>query len=86
MTKPTISFEPFTDNIGGEFLIPCTHHDLFKIEDLGLKQFTEIVKDHSFSWKERDRERFLGLRLSVVNLVMLEKLCKIEISQQTIDK
>jgi hypothetical protein len=86
MTKPTVTFEPYTDNIGGEFLIPRTHHDLFKIEDLGLNQFMEMVMDHSLAWNQKSRERFLGLRLSAANLVMLEKLCKIEISQQTIDK
>ncbi len=86
MHKPVVCFEPFTDNIGKEFLIPASHHDEFRLEELGLDQFMVKVFQHSFHWSEPHRERFEGFPLCVSNLVMLEKLVKIEIKQQTIDK
>lgn len=86
MNKPVVSFEPFTDNIGGDFLVPASHHDLHRLEEAGVTSLMEMVKRHSFTWQVRDQERFLGIRLNVANLVMLEKLFAIQIKHQTIDQ
>lgn len=80
--KPVIHFEPF-ETEGKEFLVPATHHDDHALWDVGLDDLSEPVME----WRGLQVwERFKGIPLSVANLLKLESVCEVRISQQTIDK
>lgn len=84
MTKPLISFEPF-QNLRGEYLVPATVNDEINLVNLGMMGILVSVFEDDLR-SLCPRKRFDAVPLTVKNLVELEKVCKIEITWQTIDK
>lgn len=88
MEKFTIDFEPFEVN-GKEFLVPCSFWDFENLKNLlaevGLEML-EMVLEPIRKDEISRRGRFQAVPLSVENLVALQEICKIGITQQTIDK